>query len=91
MERQEKLNYYILFETYTQGMVLYDLLREEKIPARISPAPRVLQKEVGCGMSLLLQPEDVERARACISRHQAAYHSIAALPCQIRPKRDRFC
>ncbi len=43
------------------------------------------------GMSLLIQPEDIEQVRECIEKHHAEYHDIAALPCQINPRRNRFC
>ena len=64
-------------------MLLQELLREEHISSRISPAPRSIQRELGCGMSLLIQPEDIEQVRECIEKHHAEYHDIAALPCQI--------
>ena len=88
---EEKINYYILFETYTQGMLLQDLLRGEKIPSRIAPAPRSIQGELGCGMSLLIQPADIDAVRDCIDRHQAEYYDIVPLPCQINPRRNKFC
>ncbi len=91
MEEKTRINYYILFENYTQGMLLQELLREEGISSRISPAPRSIQGELGCGMSLLIQPEDIDRVRECIEKHHAEYHDIAALPCQINPRRNRFC
>ena len=50
-----------------------------------------IQGELGCGMSLLIQPEDIDQVRACIEKHHAEYHDIAALPCQINPRRNRFC
>ncbi len=87
----ENINYYILFENYTEGMQLQKLLREEKVPARIAPAPRSIQGELGCGMSILLKEENVKRAKECIEKYGAKYHSIAALPCQINPRRDKYC
>lgn len=86
-----KLNYYILFENHTQGMQLMKYLRAEKIPARIAPAPRSIQGELGCGMSILLKEEHVEAAKQCISRHHAVYYDIVSLPCQINPRRDQYC
>lgn len=87
----QELNYYILFQTFTDGMALQKLLREAHIPGRIAPAPRSIQGELGCGMSILLKAADVEAARSCIEAHHATYHDIVALPCQIDPKRDRYC
>lgn len=90
-EKSSEINYYILFEDYTQGMILQKLLREEKIPSRIAPAPRAIQGELGCGMSILLKEEDVERAKACIEKNKAEYYGIVPLPCQINPHRDQYC
>lgn len=87
-----ELNYYILFKTYTQGMQLQEYLRKEKIPSRIAPAPRSIQGELGCGMSILLKTkEDLEAAKVCIEKYQAEYYDIASLPCQINPRRDKYC
>ena len=87
----ERLNYYILFETYTQGMALKGIFDKEDVPCRVSPAPRSIQGELGCGMSLLLEEEDIDRARKCIEDHDAVYYDIVPLPCQINSKRDRYC
>ena len=91
MDKETKINYYITFEDYTQGLQLQEFLRGEKIFSRIAPAPRSIQKELGCGMSLLIREEDIDAARACIDKNHAEYHSIVPLPCQINPKRNRFC
>lgn len=91
MWKEERINYYILFENYTQGLLLQDYLREEHIPSRIAPAPRSIQGKLGCGMSLLIQPEDIDAVHACILRRQAEYYDIVPLPCQIKPHRDKFC
>ena len=91
MGEESRINYDILFQNYTQGMLLHELLREEHISSRISPAPRSIQGELGCGMSLLIQPEDIDRVRECIEKHHAEYYDIAALPCQINPRRNKFC
>ena len=85
------MKYYILFATYTQGMFLKDLLKQNGIPSRVAPAPRSIQGELGCGMSLLLEPENIDAARECIRVHNAEYHDIVALRCQFNPRRNRFC
>lgn len=87
----QELNYYVLFETYTQGMKLQELFRAEGVPSRISPAPRSIQGKLGCGMSILLKAEALEAAKACIQKHNAEYYDIVELPNQINPKRDRYC
>ena len=40
MDKETKINYYITFEDYTQGLQLQEFLRGEKIFSRIAPAPR---------------------------------------------------
>lgn len=85
------LQYYILFENYTHGMALHELLLAEGIPHRIAPAPRSILGELSCGMSLLVSPEHIEVARDCIMRHKAVHHAIVSLPGQIKPRRDRYC
>ena len=86
-----ELNYYILFANYTQGLALLDMLKEEGLNARIAPTPRSIQGELSCGMSLLVKEEHIEAIRAYLAESGAEYHSIVEMPCQIRPKRDRFC
>ena len=85
------VRYYILFANYTHGMALHDLLTAAGITNRIAPAPRSIQGELSCGMSLLVKPEDIEAARACIERNKAQYHDIVPLAGQIKSHRDRYC
>ena len=91
MAAQAELNYYILFANYTHGLAMQELLRKEGLPFRISPTPRSIQGELSCGMSLLIQAEHIDAVRACIARNHAEYHDIVEMPCQIQPRRNRFC
>ena len=84
------LNYYVLVETYTQAMAIQENLREGGIPSRISPTPHAIQGVVGCGVAILLLPENVTRAKAAIEAAGLPYHSVVPLACQINPRRDRF-
>lgn len=86
-----ELNYYILFENYTHGLALQELLKENQLPSRIAPTPRAIQGELSCGMSLLIKQEDIEGVRNCIQEHNARHHSIVEMPCQINPNRNKFC
>lgn len=85
------LRYYILFANLEQGMRLHELLDENEIPNRIAPAPRAIQGKLSCGVSLMLKPEDVEAARACIEENGAEYYDIVPLEGQLQSKRDRYC
>lgn len=85
------LRWYILFANYEQGLALRDLLLKEGIKNRIAPAPRAIQGELSCGMSLLIEPAELEAAKACIQAHQAPHHAIVPLEGQIKARRDRYC
>ena len=85
------IRYYILFANYTHGMALHDLLTAAGVPNRIAPAPRSIQGELTCGMSLLVRPEYIEAARACIAQNNAQYHDIVPLAGQMKSQRDRYC
>ncbi len=85
------LRYYILFRTYEEGLALHELLDSEDIPNRIAPAPKAIQGKLNCGMSLLILPKDLDAAKACIEKNNAAYYDIASLEGQIHAKRDKYC
>ncbi len=88
---EESLNYYILFANYTHGLALKELLSREQLPARIAPTPRSIQGKLSCGMSLRVKAEDIDAVRECMERNRAEYYDIVAMPCQIQPRRDRYC
>ena len=85
------IRYYILFANYEQGLALRDLLLAENIPNRIAPAPRAIQGELSCGMSLLIEPDDLEAVKECIEKNQAEYYDIVPLKGQLKSHRDRYC
>lgn len=91
MPQQTELSYYILFENYTQGLALRELLTKNNLRSQISPTPRSIQGPLTCGMSLLINAEDISQVRACIQEHNAEYFDIVELPCQIQPDRNKFC
>ena len=91
MAEQKKLHYYILFKTYTQGMMMQELLKKDGIKSRIAPAPRAIQGELGCGMSLLIEPELIDAVRESIAKTKAEYHDIVPYETSINPGRNRFC
>ena len=85
------IRYYILFANYEQGMSLHDLLSQNGGKNRIAPAPRAIQGKLSCGMSLLIEPEDIDAAEICIRDNRAEYYDIVQLAGQIRPRRDKYC
>ena len=85
------IRYYILFDNYEQGLGLHDLLDDAGVMNRIAPAPAAARGRLCCGMSLLVEADAIEQARAVIQRENAAYHSIVPLENQLQPRRDRYC
>lgn len=85
------MNYFILFENYDQGLALHDLLTANGIDNRIAPTPRSIQGKLSCGMSLLIKPQDVEQARACMAKNQAVFYDIVPLNNQLKARRDTYC
>ena len=85
------VRWYILFQNYEQGLALHDLLDRNNIKNRIAPAPRVLQGKLSCGMSLLIEPEHLDAAKACIAKNNAEYYDILPLEGQIKSHRDKYC
>lgn len=85
------IRWYILFVNYEQGLALRDLLLKNGVKNRIAPAPRAIQGELSCGMSLLIEDADVESALTCIVENRGEYHSIVPLAGQIRSHRDKYC
>lgn len=85
------LRWYILFVNYEQGLALRDLLLKNGVKNRIAPAPRAIQGELSCGMSLLIEDADIETALTCIVDNRGEYHSIVPLAGQIKSHRDRYC
>ena len=83
--------YYILFENYEQGLALHDLLDEAGVMNRIAPAPSAARGTLCCGMSLLVGPDMIGRAKEVISRENAVYHSIVSMENPLQPMRDRYC
>ena len=85
------LRWYILFVNYEQGLALRDLLLKHGVKNRIAPAPRTLQGELSCGMSLLIEDADIETCLTRIVTNGGEYHSIAPLAGQIKSRRDKYC
>ncbi|MCR4963402.1 MAG: DUF3343 domain-containing protein [Firmicutes bacterium] len=90
-EESQNIRYYVLFANYEHGLAAHGILDAAGIENRIAPAPRAIQGELTCGMSLLLRPEHAEAAKACLDAQGAAYHAILPLADQLRARRDKYC
>lgn len=89
--KSDVVRYYILFRNYEHGMALHELLDANNIDNRIAPAPRCIQGELSCGVSLVLPESAIDAARDCITEHHAEYYDIVPLAGQMVSKRDRYC
>lgn len=72
-------------------MALQEILRDEEISSRISPTPRSIQGELGCGVSILITENELKKTKAAIKKHDAAFYDIVKLENQINPKRNKYC
>lgn len=68
------VRYYVLFANYEQGLKLHGILDGAGVQNRIAPAPRCIQGELSCGMSLLIEKEHIDEAREAIKSLGAEYH-----------------
>lgn len=85
------LRYYILFESYEQGLALHALLDDHDLPNRIAPAPRCLKEAAACGMALMIHPDHLEAVKSCIAANNGEYRAILPVEGQLMSHRDKYC
>ena len=85
----EKNQYYVLFPNHENGLRLHKELRALGIKAQIAPTPRALSK--CCGISLMVEEEDVERIEKCVKENDISILGIEYIRKDINPNRDRYC
>lgn len=81
----------MLFDTHTDAMAALTLFRQAGIQARVSPTPHGTNLRPGCGVALLLDPADMQRAQETVKTNGACVAGIVCLPSRINPRRDQFC
>ena len=82
--------FYVLVNSSTEGMALFTRLREAGCKVRVAPAPR--GATTCCGMSILVNHEDMPAVRTALEAHPTwAYDRVVELPNEINPHRDRYC
>lgn len=83
-------SFYVLVESATTGMALYEYVRAQGCKARIAPVPRGLT--ACCGMSLLVNPADIDCVKKALVLPKAPPHErVVELENQINPHRDQYC
>lgn len=84
-----KIQHYVLFPNHDNGMRLYNELKKMGLKVTIAPTPR--SASTCCGISLLIQEQDIETIQACIEEHDIEILKIAAIERDINPRRDKYC
>ena len=79
----------MLVRTSTEAFDLYERIRDAGVPARVAPAPHGMQ--ACCGTSVMLDPADVDRARAVIDEAPYPIERIVRVAGAVDPSRDKSC
>lgn len=85
----DKVQHYVLFPNHDNGMRLHRELKAEGVRAVIAPTPRSASK--CCGISLLIQKDDIETVKRCIVEHGIEILDIVEIKRDIDPNRDKYC
>lgn len=84
-----EIQHYILFPNHDNGMRLYKELKKLGVWAVIAPTPRVASK--CCGISLMVNKEDLDAIKECAREHEIEILKIAEVEKNINPHRDKYC
>lgn len=87
--KMEEYQYYVLFPNHNNGLLLHKSLKELGVRATIAPTPRVLSK--CCGISLMVEEEDIEKIKACVEEKKVEILGIERIRKDVNPNRDRYC
>ncbi len=85
----DNTQYYVLFPNHDNGMRLYRELKKLGVRAVIAPTPRTVSK--CCGISLMIQEDDIEKIMQCCRDYKIEILKIAAIAKDMNPHRDRYC
>lgn len=85
----DKVQHYVLFPNHDNGMRLHRELKAEGVRAVIAPTPRSASK--CCGISLLIEKDDIETVKRCIEEHGIEILDIVEIERDIDPNRDKYC
>ena len=85
----DQIQHYVLFPNHDNGMRLYQELKKLGVKAVIAPTPRSASK--CCGISLIVQEEDLDQIQEGILEHEIEILKIVAIERDINANRDRYC
>ena len=85
----EKIQHYVLFPNHDNGMRLYRELKKLGVWAVIAPTPRSASK--CCGISLMVEKDDLEKIRETAAEKEIEILKIAEVEKDFNPHRERYC
>ena len=85
----EEYQYYVLFPNHNNGLHLHKSLKELGVRATIAPTPRSLSK--CCGISLMVEEQDIEVIKECVKKNGIEILGIEKVRKDVNPNRDRYC
>ena len=85
----QEIQHYVLFPNHDNAMRLHRELKKIGVRATIAPTPRAAS--TCCGVSLLIQEEDVSKVEVCVKEQGIDILKIAEIEKDVNPRRDRYC
>lgn len=84
-----KIQQYVLFPNHDNAMRLYKELKSLGVRAVIAPTPRSASK--CCGVSLMVEEEDLELIQQTVQEKGIEILKIASVEKNLNPHRDKYC
>ena len=75
---QAVYRYYIVFPNHHQGLRLNKILNELGIRNQIAPTPRAAS--LSCGISLIVEPDNLEKIKQVIADSEVVIEKVVKLP-----------
>jgi hypothetical protein len=76
--KSQIFDYYVLFPSHHDGLLLHKKLKEAGVKCTIAPTPRELSSF--CGMSLMVSEENFDAVQQVIEECHARIDGIARIP-----------
>ena len=84
-------NYYIIVSNVDRCMQLNDILIKNKLHPKISPIPRSVDKEASCGLSILVNEDEIDNTKLILNDYKNLYINIVETDSLIKKDRYKFC
>ena len=85
----EKIGCCLTFGSHADAFALHEGARAHGYSTRISTTPRAIQ--ASCGVALRVECGDVAHLEELARKERIDMEDIVPLPCQIDPRRDKYC